>query len=163
MASEVTIKLAESVDAANVLKFLRETSTESDAVLIPHLNEITEEQEAKNINLINDFDDCLMLLAKLGDEIVGLVTIMVLEHQPTTGELGVVVRKKYWRNGIGQLLVDEAEYWFDHYSSLDNLVLSVFKDNIPAIRLYEKMGFIQTSAVDEEGHHALQMRYKNKE
>lgn len=161
MADEVTIKLAESKDAAAVLQFLQDTAKESNAVLIPHLNEITVEQEARNINLINDFDDCLMLLAMLGDEIVGLVTIMVLEKKPTTGELGVVVRKKYWRNGIGQLLVDEAEYWFKHYSSLDNLVLSVFKDNIAAIKLYEKMGFTQTGAADEEGQQALQMKYQD--
>ncbi len=30
----------------------------------------------------------------LGEEIVGMVTVMVLDHQPTTGELGVVVREK---------------------------------------------------------------------
>lgn len=160
MTDEITIKLASSADAENVLRFLRATATESDAVLIPHLNDVSDQQEAENIDLINDFDDCIMLLAMRGDEIAGLVTVMVLAEKPTTGELGVVVRKKYWRNGIGQLLVDEAEYWFDNYSSLDNLVLSVFKSNIPAIKLYEKMGFVQTSADDENGRQALQMEYK---
>lgn len=162
MADEVTIKLAASTDAAAILNFLRAAATESDAVLIPHLNEVTVKQEAHNIDLINNFDDCVMLLAMLGDEVVGLVTIMVLANQPTTGELGVVVRKKYWRNGIGQLLVDEAEYWFEQYSSLETLVLSVFKDNIPAIKLYEKMNFVQTGAVNEEGRFAIQMEYKQK-
>ncbi len=163
MADEVTIKLAQSTDAAAVLRFLREAATESDAVLIPHLQDVSVDQEAHNIDLINTFDDCVMLLAVLGEEIVGLVTIMVLADQPTTGELGVVVRKKYWRNGIGQLLVDEAEYWFDHYSSLETLILSVFQENLPAIKLYQKMNFVQTGAADEEGHHAIQMKYVKEE
>ena len=125
MADDISIKLA-TVGCRGCFAILRVTATESDAVLVPHLNEISEKTEAKNIDLINQFDDCVILLTMLGEEIVGMVTVMVLDHQPTTGELGVVVRKKYWRNGIGRLLVDEAEYWFNTYSSLENLVLTVF-------------------------------------
>lgn len=160
MADEVTVKLATKEDASPILEFLRGAAKESDAVLIPHLNEVTAKQEANNIDLINQFDDCVMLLAMLGEEVVGMVTVMVLEHQPTTGELGVVVRKKYWRNGIGRLLVDEAQYWFETYSSLEKLVLSVFKTNIPALSLYHQLGFIETGAKNENGRVTIQMEYK---
>lgn len=85
-----------------------------------------------------------------------------IDHQPTTGELGVVVRKKYWRNGIGRLLVDEAEYWFNTYSSLENLVLTVFEDNIPAIKLYQQLHFVATGKTVEQGRNVLQMQYDNK-
>ena len=61
----------------------------------------------------------------LGEEIAGDGPVRVLDHQPTTGELGVVVRKKYWRNEIGRLLVDEAEYWFNTYSSLGSYSLRI--------------------------------------
>ena len=77
MADDISIKLATSEDAAAVLQFLRATASESDAVLVPHLNEISEKTEAKNIDLINQFDDCVILLAMLGEEIVGMVTVMV--------------------------------------------------------------------------------------
>ncbi len=162
MADDISIKLATSEDAGAVLQFLRATATESDAVLVPHLNEISEKTEAKNIDLINQFDDCVILLAMLGKEIVGMVTVMVLDHQPTTGELGVVVRKKYWRNGIGRLLVDEAEYWFNTYSSLENLILTVFEDNIPAINLYQQLHFVTIEKTVEQGRNVLQMQYDNK-
>ena len=138
MADDISIKLATSEDAAAVLQFLRV------------------------IDLINQFDDCVILLAMLSEEIVGMVTVMVLDHQPTTGELGVVVRKKYWRNGIGRLLVDEAEYWFNTYSSLENLVLTVFEDNIPAIKLYQQLHFVTTGKTVEQGRNVLQMQYDNK-
>ena len=163
MADEISVKLATSDDAEKVLSFLRATATESNAVLVPHLNEISEKTEAKNIDMINQFDDCVILLSMLGEEVVGMVTVMVLEHQPTTGELGVVVRKKYWRNGIGRLLVDEAEYWFNTYSSLENLVLTVFEDNFPAINLYQQLDFVKTGTAIEQGRKVIQMKYSPKE
>ena len=159
MGAEVGIKLASSDDAERVLLFLQQAAKESDAILIPHLKQVTASQEAKNIDLINQFDDCVMMLAMLDDEVIGIVTVMVLADQPTTGELGVVVGKKYWRNGIGQLLVDEAEYWFENYSSLESLVLSVFSTNVAAIKLYQKMNFKIVSRKAEKGRAALQMQY----
>lgn len=160
MADEVTVELATRGNAAAILQFLKARATESDAVLVPHLDEVTVEQEARNIDLINQFDDCIMLLASLGDEIVGLVTVMVLPDQPTTGELGVVVAKKYWRNGIGRMLVDEAAYWFENYSSLTHLVLEVFADNEAAIKLYHQQGFVDEQARIENGRKTIKMRYK---
>lgn len=156
---EVTIKLAGPEDAAKVLAFLRQTATESNAVQVPHLLDVSLEQEADNIKMINQFDDCVVMLAMLGDEPVGIVTVMMLADHPEVGELGVVVEKKYWRNGIGQLLVDEAEYWFENYSSLKKLVLSVFADNSPAIALYRKLHFEETGKTVEDGRPALVMEY----
>lgn len=160
MADEVTIKLATADDASQVLTFLRKSSTESDAILIPHLAEVTLEQEQRNIDMINAFDDCVIMLAILGDQLVGIVTVMVLDKRPTVGELGVVVAKKYWHNGIGQLLVDEAEYWFENYSSLEKLVLTVFDTNFAAINLYRKLDFVETGRQEENGRTVLEMEYQ---
>lgn len=162
MTAEVKIKLATAADADNILNFLRKSATESDAILIPHLADVTLEQERRNIEMINAFDDCVIMLAMLGDQPVGIVTVMVLDKQPTIGELGVVVAKKYWHNGIGQLLVDEAEYWFENYSSLDGLVLTVFDTNVAAINLYQKLNFVETGRYEEDGRKIIQMEYQNK-
>lgn len=160
MAAEVKVKLATAADAGGILSLLRQAATESDAILIPHLADVTLEQERRNIDMINAFDDCVIMLAMLGGQPIGIVTVMVLEKQPTVGELGVVVAKKYWRNGIGQMLVDEAEYWFENFSSLDRLILTVFKTNRPAIKLYQKLGFIETGQLVESKRPALQMEYR---
>ena len=77
-------------------------------------------------------------------------------------EIGYHIHKKYWRNGIGRLLVDEAEYWFNTYSSLENLVLTVFEDNIPAINLYQQLHFVTIGKTVEQGRNVLQMQYDNK-
>lgn len=160
MAATVEIKLAQAEDAGAILRFLRQATIESDAVMIPHLERVTTNEEEKNITVINDSNDCIILLAVLEQEIVGMVTVMRLAKQPEVGELGVVVEKQYWHQEIGQLLVDEAEYWFVNYSSLRRLTLDVFTDNVPAINLYRKMNFTVREHRIVSGRQALQMDFK---
>ena len=162
MADTAKIKLAEPKDASKVLSFLRQAATESDAVTIPHLERVTVKEEQENLQVIDDSDDCVILLAILGDQIIGIVTVMRLAEKPEMGELGVIVAQKYWHQGIGQLLVDEAQYWYSNYSSLSGLVLDVFEDNLPAINLYRKMNFVVQKHVQIAGRPALLMTYYSK-
>ncbi|MBD7895182.1 GNAT family N-acetyltransferase [Limosilactobacillus sp. Sa3CUN2] len=162
MADTVKIKLAEPKEASKVLSFLRQAATESDAVTIPHLERVTVKEEQENLQVIDDSDDCVILLAILGDQIIGIVTVMRLAEKPEMGELGVIVAQKYWHQGIGQLLVDEAQYWYSNYSSLSGLVLDVFEDNLPAINLYRKMNFVVQKHVQIAGRPALLMTYYSK-
>ena len=162
MADTVKIKLAEPKDASKVLSFLRQAATESDAVTIPHLERVTVKEEQENLQVIDDSDDCVILLAILGDQIIGIVTVMRLAEKTEMGELGVIVAQKYWHQGIGQLLVDEAQYWYSNYSSLSGLVLDVFEDNLPAINLYRKMNFVVQKHVQIAGRPALLMTYYSK-
>ena len=160
MTDTVEVKLASPENAQAVLEFLRQSATESDAVEIPHLDKVTVKEEQENIRVINQSDDCVILLAVLGKELVGMVTVMRLADQPQVGELGVIVAKKYWHQGIGQLLVDEAEYWYVHYSSLSRLTLDVFEDNVPAINLYRKMNFVVRTHTKVDDRAALQMDFR---
>lgn len=160
MTDTVEVKLAGPENAQAVLEFLRQSATESDAVEIPHLDKVTVKEEQENIRVINQSDDCVILLAVLGKELVGMVTVMRLADQPQVGELGVIVAKKYWHQGIGQLLVDEAEYWYVHYSSLSHLTLDVFEDNVPAINLYRKMNFVVRTHTKVDDRAALQMDFR---
>lgn len=160
MTDTVEVKLASPENAQAVLEFLRQSATESDAVEIPHLDKVTVKEEQENIRVINQSDDCVILLAVLGKELVGMVTVMRLADQPQVGELGVIVAKKYWHQGIGQLLVDEAEYWYVHYSSLSHLTLDVFEDNVPAINLYRKMNFVVRTHTKVDDRAALQMDFR---
>ena len=132
MSETVKIKLAEPEDAAVILNFLRQAATESDAITIPHLERVTAKEERENIQIINSVDDCIMLLAVFEKEIVGMVTIMRLPN----------------------------EHWFANYSSLAQLTLDVFEDNVPAINLYRKMNFVVREHRLVSGRRALQMDYR---
>ena len=56
--------------------------------------------------------------------------------------MNIVVRKNYRRNGVGQKLLDELINLAKE-TNLNNLSLEVNSKNVPAIKLYEKNGFIQ--------------------
>ncbi|MDD6454154.1 GNAT family N-acetyltransferase [Limosilactobacillus mucosae] len=166
MTETVGIKLATPADAQAVLKLLRQLSLESEAILVPHLDKLTVEQEEYSLCDICESTDSLILLAQYQDQPIGIVTIMGLADQPQVGELGVAVLKDFWQNGIGSLLVDEATYWFENYSTLEKLVLDVFSDNVPAIRLYQKYGFIKTgdATIEDQNKHprsAILMEYRS--
>jgi len=59
------------------------------------------------------------------------------------GQPGVAVHGAYWGRGIGRALlnaiIDLAENWL----GLTRLELEVYTDNVAAIRLYEKAGFVR--------------------
>jgi putative acetyltransferase len=84
------------------------------------------------------------LVACVGDEVVGSLSLSTFPHLPRrrhVGRIAMAVRDDWQGKGIGttlmQALVDLADKWLN----LTRLELTVFADNEPAIRLYEKFGF----------------------
>ena len=147
---EVTLKVPALEDASSVLKLLQQINNETIVVMIPHLDKISVADEEVSLEEINERSDCFVLLAVLKQVPVGIVTITKLDGQDNAGELGVAILKKYWLQGIGSLLIDEAIYWFENFSSIEHLVLDVFSDNQRAIHLYEKFIFVKTGQVEEK-------------
>lgn len=142
---DVIIREAQPNDAAAIIRFLRQASHESDAILITGLRSLTDAKESDNLATIQRSDDCEVVVACLGRQVIGIVTIMVVADHPNTGELGVVVGRDYWHNGIGSALLDTILDWYQHSSSLRQLVLDVFADNARAINLYRHYGFAEVS------------------
>lgn len=144
-SDDVSIREAQPTDAAAIIHFLRQASQESDAILITGLQSLTSAKESDNLATIQRSDDCEVVVAYLGQQVIGIVTIMVVADHPDTGELGVVVARNYWHNGIGSALLDTILDWYQHGSSLHQLVLDVFADNERAINLYRHYGFDEVS------------------
>lgn len=141
---EVKLKVADVTDAGKVLQLLRQINQETKVVMIANLDTLSIADEEVALAEINQRSDCFLLLAVQGDQPVGIVTVTKIDDGANAGELGVAVLKEFWSLGIGSLLVEEAIYWFENFSSLSHLVLDVFQDNERARRLYEKRGFIKT-------------------
>ena len=84
-----------------------------------------------------------MLLAMDGDEIAGIATIhsshkIKARHD---GELGIVVAKKYQKQGIGSELIRILIDWCKGNGVTTRISLDTRADNIPAVALYMKFGF----------------------
>lgn len=137
----VGMKLAEAGDGPKVLQLLKQLSQESQTALFTGLADMDEQQASQNLGAWSQRNYGLILLAELGTTPLGIVTITPQAGKKGSGELGVAVLKQYWHQGIGSMLVDEACYWFQHFSSLTTLNLEVVNDNQAALAIYQHCGF----------------------
>ncbi|WP_283678123.1 GNAT family N-acetyltransferase [Lentilactobacillus sp. Marseille-Q4993] len=156
MSREVGFKLAEPNDAVAVLGMLRQLSEETDTFFIDaDLDEIDELDIRKYIDIISTSDRNLMGLAEIDGQPIGIVTVDYLKNDQ--GELGVAVLKQYQGHGLGTNLVELAIEWAAEYSNLGEIFLVVLKDNLPAVHIYEKLGFRTHKQTTVDGEEALLM------
>jgi ribosomal protein S18 acetylase RimI-like enzyme len=94
----------------------------------------------------------IALAAEMEGELYGYLTIMPrpqakLRH---TSELNIGVHHKARGHGIGKLLLKEALRRAGESGVLEIIYLMVRADNIPAVRLYEGMGFDQVALLKND-------------
>lgn len=82
-------------------------------------------------------------VAVIDGEVVGWCDISPLRHVAFQhrGELGMGVHKRYRGLGIGQQLIARTIEKAKE-KGLERIELEVFASNVPARKLYEKMGFV---------------------
>lgn len=85
-----------------------------------------------------------MLLAMDGEEIAGIATIHSSSKIKSRhdGELGIVVARKYQGQGIGTELIRQLIQWANGNGVTKRLSLDTRTDNVKAVELYMKFGFI---------------------
>lgn len=88
--------------------------------------------------------DLHALVAELDGRVVGTLGLHLATNprRRHTGTLGMAVHDDYQGRGVGSALlaaaIDLAERWL----GLTRLELNVYTDNVAAIHLYEKLGFV---------------------
>jgi putative acetyltransferase len=85
------------------------------------------------------------LVACAETEVVGQLGLHTFPGRPRrrhVGQIGMAVRDDWQRKGVGTALMQAAVDLADKWLNLTRLELEVYVDNAPAIRLYEKFGFI---------------------
>ena len=138
------IEKASSKDAKDILAYLKQIGGESNNLTFGEEGlPITVEQETAYIKQIENSTDSIMLLAKIEEKIVGNASLNRFSRRMShRGELGVSVLKEYWNKGIGSRLIDEL-LAFAKIHNIEIIDLQVRSDNLSAIHLYEKYGFIK--------------------
>ena len=131
---EVTVEIrqAESADAAFVVDFLNRVGKESDYMTL---------DEAGIGMFPADMEHCLLLF--LDQELAALLNITAASQRSVRhiGDVFIVVRKAYWNQGLGQILLEEGIEWAHSTGVLRKLVLNVQVRNERAVHLYKKLGF----------------------
>ena len=138
----IIIEKATCADAAEILQYLKQIGAETDNLTFGAEGlPFTTESEAAYIRQMENSCDAIMLVAKENGKIVGDASLTRLPRRMNhRGELGVSVLKEYWNRGIGsQLLLEIIR--FAKENAFKVIDLQVRSDNLPAIHLYEKIGF----------------------
>jgi putative acetyltransferase len=89
-------------------------------------------------------DGLYSFVACVDGKVVGSLGLSALARSPRrqhVGELGIVIHDQWQGQGIGSALMDAATNLADRWLNLTRLELTVYIDNRPAIKLYEKVGF----------------------
>lgn len=83
-------------------------------------------------------------VADVDGRVVGIATLHQSQNprHHHAADLGMMVHPAYWGCGIGSQLMDALVKLADDWLQLNRIELEVNTDNPPAIRLYEKVGFI---------------------
>ena len=159
MEYELLIREAEAEDAAELVTFLNCVSLETDFTSLDGDGILlTSEEMEVFLNKQASSDNQITLLAFLNDKIAGIVNITADQRKRVRhiGDLFIVIGKRYWNNGLGSLLLEEAIEWVQASGILRRLQLTVQTRNQAAVHLYQKHGFViegrqERGAYIEEG------------
>ena len=141
---QVTIRSVEPEDAVNMLQYMKIMLGETPFLLrTPEEFNYTPEEEAQVLAGRKNDPLSLMLVAEIEGQIIASAD--VCSHGAKSrvlhrAELGISVRKDYWRQGIGSALMERL-ISFAKQSGFEQIELTVESKNQRALRLYLKNGF----------------------
>ena len=140
---EIDYYEATSLDAKDIIEYLNVIASQTNNLTFGKNElEINELQEMQLINEIHNSINSVMILAKDGNKIVGMVSLsgeskVRIKHR---SNLGISVLKEYWHQGIGSSLL-AAAIGYAIENDIEIIELEVITTNVNAIKLYEKFGF----------------------
>jgi len=78
------------------------------------------------------------------EHIIGMAGLKVYDNPRTrhVAGVGIMVHAEYQRQGVGTRLMEALLDIADNWLMLVRVELTVFVDNVPAIAMYEKLGFV---------------------
>lgn len=148
-----TLRHAEPDDAERLLRFVDQVAGESENLAFgPGEFELSVEQERAFLQRIAEEPGSIYLVAEVAGEIAGTLTFMVgkrprLQH---AGEFGLAILRTYWNFGIGGQMLAYLIGWARQNGTIHKINLHVRVDNLPAIHLYEKHGFVHEGRLTRE-------------
>lgn len=140
------IREARKEDAEKILRYTKIVGAQTNNLTFGGEGiDLTIEEEENILEHISNSDKSIFLIVCLEDEIIGVGNISAKSSKRTKHKamVGITVKKKYWRMGIGSKLM-ESLIEFAKEAKLEIIELNVRSDNQGAIHLYEKFGFIKT-------------------
>ena len=149
----LTLRRAEPCDAEQLLAYLNQVAGESENITFgPGEFELSVEEERAFLRQMSESPTSFYLIAEIAGEIAGTLSFSTgkrprLQH---ASEFGMTVLRRYWNLGIGSRMLAYLIDWARHTGTIRKINLRVRVDNLPAIHLYEKYGFVQEGRLTRE-------------
>lgn len=135
------------LDASKMVDFLKTCASETLFILrYPEEFMETVEQEATFLEAVNTSETSMMITCIIDGEIAGNCQIIVRKNIKTKHRASVTIAiiQKYWGIGIGSAMFKEMISIAKEQRVLQ-LELDYIEGNERAKKLYEKMGFVQST------------------
>lgn len=155
---QVCIRNRTNEDVDNVFKCF-EAIFADDHFFVTTIDEIREnfsaEKYVERTKLFNEHEQKLLLVVEADGQIISISDIECGERKRSrhVGQLGLSILSAYRRLGLGTAVMQTLIDWAVSHPVIEKLSLGVWAKNEPAIRLYEKMGFV------EEGRKVREVKY----
>jgi RimJ/RimL family protein N-acetyltransferase len=141
----VRIRRAVPDDAAAILAYLGRAGGETINLTFGAEGPgVSVEEEREYLTRVAAADNSLAILAVVGEEIIGGLTFdggrrPRLRH---VGEFGISLLQGYAGQGLGRALLEYTIEWAERGGVVRKINLKVRTDNVPAIHLYQQMGWV---------------------
>jgi RimJ/RimL family protein N-acetyltransferase len=139
-----SVRRAQPADAAALVALAEAVGSEPEAWLISESRWRSTGDERRYLRAVRRHPDAAVFVAETPAGIVGRLSLSRDPHPASrhVADLGLMVDASARRRGIGWALLEQAADWA-RAAGVRKLELHVFPHNEPAIRLYEKFGFVR--------------------
>jgi RimJ/RimL family protein N-acetyltransferase len=142
-ASNATLRDARLEDAALLCTAEREIASRLEGLLVSDPQELREESFRERIAVLSD-ERGKYLIAESGGAVVAHACLypMAPRRLAHVLRLDMCVHAGHWRQGHGEALLRALLAWARHQATALKIELLVRSENLPAVALYEKLGFV---------------------
>lgn len=142
------IHTAEETDTEKVLKQVISVLKEAEYTVTTYPEDgadFTVEKEKEWVKKHRQGDGNLLIVAEIDGKIVGSCALHNGERKRIqhVGTTGITVLKSFRGLGVGKALMESVIEWASNHPLIEKIGLEVFANNIGAINLYKKSGFIE--------------------
>lgn len=141
----VLIRTVELSDAAAMLALAIDGDATSDfqATEPDEREQNTEEKKREWINKQLTLAGNICLVAIVDERLVGAIVFYAKEKRRMAhyGYFGISVHNTQRATGIGTALIKTLLAWATTHPTIEKVCLGVFAQNLPALRLYRRLGF----------------------
>ncbi|MCL2560478.1 MAG: GNAT family N-acetyltransferase [Turicibacter sp.] len=145
-SKQMIIRKAQKEDAQAIIDYCNVVGGESDNLTFGE-NEfgMTLEQEEQFIEETRDSKTSGLFIALIEGEVASVLNLScpTKERIAHTSEIGISVKQKFWGLGIATMMLERVIAFASASEQIEIIGLTVRADNIAALGLYKKMGFVE--------------------